>query len=210
MIKNSFWHSLTRRIDGDGLEIITADPKNRTGRVNPRIYVPHGEPAMADYYRRVAKEKPHMNLDVQVLPAKPDDPLFVKSLNSKPGLLALAMNEVDDGAGGKTLKGIPFIVPGARFNEVNYHPLHIPYPLLKKGIFYLTALQLGLLLHRPRPPRRWSSEHGQRHGRTLHFRNQALRENLKWKPELLSLPHAATFPDRYGTPNLQPTGPIRR
>ena len=119
MIKNSFWHSLTRRIDGDGLEIITADPKNRTGRVNPRIYVPYGEPAMAEYYRRVAKEKPHMNLDVQVLPEKPDDPVFVKSLNSKPGLLALAMNEVDDNDSGKTLKGIPFIVPGARFNEAS-------------------------------------------------------------------------------------------
>jgi alpha,alpha-trehalase len=118
MIKHSFWHSLTRRIDGDGLEIITADPKNRTSRINPRIYVPHGEPAMAEYYRKVAKEKPHMNLEVQVLPEKPDDPVFVKSLNSKPGLLALAMNEVDDPIVGKTLKGIPFIVPGARFNEV--------------------------------------------------------------------------------------------
>lgn len=125
MIKHSFWHSLTRRIDGDGLEIITADPKNRTGRINPRIYVPHGEPAMAEYYRKVARDKPHMNLDVQVLPEKPDDPTFVKSLNSKPGLLALAMNEVNDPVTGKTLKGIPFIVPGARFNEVRY-----PYPLL--------------------------------------------------------------------------------
>ncbi|KAF9048571.1 alpha,alpha-trehalase-neutral trehalase [Panaeolus papilionaceus] len=134
MIKHSFWHSLTRRIDGDGLEIITADPKNRTGRVTPRIYVPHGEPAMADYYRRVAKEKPHMNLDVQVLPPKPDDPLFVKSLNSKPGLLALAMNEVDDGAGSKTLKGIPFIVPGARFNELyNWDSYFIALGLLVDG-----------------------------------------------------------------------------
>ncbi|THH03615.1 hypothetical protein EW145_g6142 [Phellinidium pouzarii] len=112
MIKFSFWHSLTRRIDGDGLEIICADPKNRTGRVNPRIYVPHGEPAMAEYYRKVARDKPHLNLDVQVLPPKPDDPKFVKSLNNKPGILALAMDEVDDGKGGRTLKGIPFIVPG--------------------------------------------------------------------------------------------------
>ena len=118
MIKNSFWHALTRRIDGDGLEIICADPKNRTGRVNPRIYVPHREPAMAEYYRKVAAEKPHLNLDVQVLPPVPDDPHYVKSLNNKPGILALAMNEVDDGKGGKTLKGIPFVVPGARFNEV--------------------------------------------------------------------------------------------
>lgn len=124
MIKNSFWHSLTRRIDGEGLEIITADPKNRTGRVQPRIYVPHGEPTMAEYYRRVAREKPHMNLDVVVLPPKPDDPYFVKSLNSKPGLLALAMNEIDDAKGGRTLKGIPFIVPGARFNEVCLAQVH--------------------------------------------------------------------------------------
>ncbi|EKM78638.1 hypothetical protein AGABI1DRAFT_107154 [Agaricus bisporus var. burnettii JB137-S8] len=134
MIKHSFWHSLTRRIDGDGLEIITADPKNRTGRINPRIYVPHGEPAMAEYYRKVAREKPHINLDVQVLPPKPDDPSFVKSLNNKPGLLALAMNEVDDGRGGKTLKGIPFIVPGARFNELyNWDSYFISLGLLVDG-----------------------------------------------------------------------------
>lgn len=118
MIKNSFWNSLTRRIDGDGLEIICTDPKNRSGNIQPRIYVPHGEPAMVDYYRKIASEKPHLNLDVQVLPPNPGEPHFVKSLNSKPGILALAMNEVDDGRGGKTLKGIPFIVPGARFNEL--------------------------------------------------------------------------------------------
>ncbi|CCL99293.1 uncharacterized protein FIBRA_01309 [Fibroporia radiculosa] len=134
MIKNSFWHALTRRIDGDGLEIICADPKNRTGRVNPRIYVPHGEPAMAEYYRKVAMQKPHLNLDVQVLPAKPDDPHFVKSLNNKPGILALAMNEVNDATGGKTLKGIPFIVPGARFNELyNWDSYFISLGLLVDG-----------------------------------------------------------------------------
>lgn len=156
MIKNSFWHSLTRRIDGDGLEIITADPKNRTGRVNPRIYVPHGEPAMVEYYRKVAREKPHMNLDVQVLPEKPDDPVFVKSLNSKPGILALAMNEVDDGKGGKTLKGIPFIVPGARFNEAFLSLFYIDFLLT----VFPSVIQLGLLFHRPGPPCRWSSQHG--------------------------------------------------
>ncbi|KAN0092931.1 glycoside hydrolase family 37 protein [Tylopilus felleus] len=134
MIRNSFWTSLTRRIDGDGLEAITADPKNRTGHLQPRIYVPHGEPAMVEYYRKVAREKPHMNLDVVVLPPKPDDPYFVKSLNSKPGLLALAMNEVDDGKGGRTLKGIPFIVPGGRFNELyNWDTYFITLGLLVDG-----------------------------------------------------------------------------
>ncbi|KAH9945069.1 trehalase-domain-containing protein [Epithele typhae] len=134
MIKNSFWNALTRRIDGDGLEIICADPKNRTGRINPRIYVPHGEPAMAEYYRKVAADKPHLNLDVQVLPPKPDDPIFVKSLNNKPGLLALAMQEVADPKGGKVLKGVPFIVPGARFNELyNWDSYFISLGLLVDG-----------------------------------------------------------------------------
>jgi len=118
MIKTSFWNALTRRIDGDGLEIICADPKNRTRNVKPLIYVPHGEPRMAEYYRKVAAEKPHLGLGVSVLPPKCDDPYFVKSLNDRPGILALAMREADNGKGGTTLKGIPFVVPGARFNEV--------------------------------------------------------------------------------------------
>ena len=77
---------------------------------------------MAEYYRKVAEEKPHLGLDVVSLPPNCDDPTFVKSLNDKPGILALAMREVDDHKGGKTLKGIPFIVPGARFNEVRFGP----------------------------------------------------------------------------------------
>jgi alpha,alpha-trehalase len=126
MIKTSFWNALTRRIDGDGLEIICADPKNRTRNVKPLIYVPHGEPRMAEYYRKVAAEKPHLGLRVSVLPPKCDDPYFVKSLNDSPGILALAMREADDGKGGTTLKGIPFVVPGARFNEVCPKCVNIP------------------------------------------------------------------------------------
>ena len=44
------------------------------------IYIPHGEPATVDYYQRIASEKPHLNLDVQVLPPNPGNPHFVKSL----------------------------------------------------------------------------------------------------------------------------------
>ncbi|KAI0034747.1 alpha,alpha-trehalase-neutral trehalase [Vararia minispora EC-137] len=145
MIKNSFWHALTRRIDGDGLEIICADPKNRTGRIQPRIYVPHAEPKMAEYYRQIAREKPHLNLDVQVLPPKPDNPAFVKSLNGTPGILALAMKEVDDNKGGKTLKGIPFVVPGARFNELyNWDSYFITLGLLVDGY---VSMAKGIVEH---------------------------------------------------------------
>lgn len=58
------------------------------------------------------RAKPDLKLDVQVLPPKCDDPAFVMSLNDKPGILALAMEEKN----GK-LEALPFIVPGARFNE---------------------------------------------------------------------------------------------
>ena len=81
---------------------------------------------MAEYYRKVAAEKPHLGLDVSVLPPKCDDAHFVKSLNDRPGILALAMREADDGKGGTTLKGIPFVVPGARFNEVRPKYVNIP------------------------------------------------------------------------------------
>ncbi|KZT51389.1 glycoside hydrolase family 37 protein [Calocera cornea HHB12733] len=135
MIRFSFWHALTRRIDGDGLEIICADPKNRTRNIAPLIYVPHALPEMAEYYRKVAKQKPHLGLRVEVLPEKCDDPEFVKSLNDKPGILALAMRDAVDEQGNKTLKGIPFVVPGARFNELyNWDSYFISLGLLVDGM----------------------------------------------------------------------------
>ncbi|CDZ97620.1 trehalase-domain-containing protein [Phaffia rhodozyma] len=135
MIRNSFWNALTRRIDGDGLEIICADPKNRTSNVKPLIYVPHGEPEMADYYREVSAQKPHLGLQVELLPPNPDDPAFVQSLNDRPGILALAMRKtVDPETKKTTFKGIPFIVPGARFNELyNWDSYFISLGLLIDG-----------------------------------------------------------------------------
>lgn len=67
-------------------------------------------------------EQPDLNLEVVRLPPKCDDPDFVKSLNDKPGILALAMRKVaSKEAPGKTeLEAIPFVVPGARFNEMYY------------------------------------------------------------------------------------------
>lgn len=122
MIKDSFWPNLTRRLDGDGLEDIAKDLKDWTGHNNQiiQIYVPHSEPTMVEYYRKVASDKPRLKLDVHILPERPADPVFVKSLYNRPGILAMAMNEIEDPKGGKTLEGIPFIVPGARFNEMYY------------------------------------------------------------------------------------------
>ncbi|RIA80971.1 Glycoside Hydrolase Family 37 protein [Glomus cerebriforme] len=117
MIKTNFWDGLTRRIDAEGLEIICADPKNRTADHSPRIYIPFGEDEQYQYYTNVAETRPHLNLQVEKLP-KEITPDYVKSINDRPGILALAMHRIIDNQGNVTLKGVPFIVPGGRFNEM--------------------------------------------------------------------------------------------
>jgi alpha,alpha-trehalase len=118
MIRDHFWDSLTRRIDASSIEVAARDPKDWTDDPRPRIYVPPGAPEQYEYYTKLAKEKPEIRLDVQLLPEKVT-PEIVRDMNAKPGLLAVAMEEVDDPAtGGKTLRGLPFVVPGGRFNEL--------------------------------------------------------------------------------------------
>ncbi|KAI8063344.1 trehalase-domain-containing protein [Gilbertella persicaria] len=117
MIRHLFWDSLTRRIDGEGLEFICSDPKNRQLDITNRIYIPYNETEIYDYYKRVSEEKKHINLDVQYLP-KEITPEYVKSINDKPGILALAMHKVQDKDGKVDFRGVPFAVPGGRFNEM--------------------------------------------------------------------------------------------
>ena len=117
LIQTSFWKALTRRIDGHNIGHAGRDPKDWTDDPRPRIYVPPGAPVQLEYYRNVAKENPHLRLDVQLLDAN-ITPEYVMKLNDTPGLLALAvhpkyneMTQKDD------LIGVPFVVPGGRFNE---------------------------------------------------------------------------------------------
>ncbi|KAG0231811.1 alpha,alpha-trehalase nth1 [Actinomortierella wolfii] len=117
MIRHHFWDGLTRRIDAEGLEMIANDPKNRSKNTAPRIYIPFGEDEVLQYYQNVAKTKPQLNLTVEQLPEK-ITPEYVQSINDRPGILALAMTKFVDEEGHETLKGVPFVVPGGRFNEM--------------------------------------------------------------------------------------------
>ncbi|KAH0566499.1 alpha,alpha-trehalase nth1 [Trichoglossum hirsutum] len=120
LIKNSFWDGLTRCIDNHAIEVIARDPKDWTDDPQCRIYIPRGTPEQHDYYVKIASERPEIRLDVQWLPSGDITPEYVKSLNSKPGLLALAMEKqvVDSVTGLTEFKGVPFVVPGGRFNEL--------------------------------------------------------------------------------------------
>ncbi|KAH8928246.1 glycoside hydrolase family 37 protein [Atractiella rhizophila] len=147
MIKNAFWSGLTRRIDSHGLKQILLDPKNRSPDLTSYIYVPsHPECSdMREYYRNLAVKDPSLNLKVIELPP-PDqiDGKLTYSFNSKPGILALAMRrehereeetlekeeieeyirmhgkrpDIREPKDRGELTGIPFVVPGARFNEL--------------------------------------------------------------------------------------------
>ncbi|ODQ65950.1 alpha,alpha-trehalase Ntp1 [Nadsonia fulvescens var. elongata DSM 6958] len=116
LITTSFWDSLTRRIDQDQIGVIASDPKNRSEDKNPRIYVPYNEKEQFDYYTQVALESPEIKLQVEYLP-KDINPEWVKSVNTKPGLLALAMTKVNDPILGEIFRGAPYVIPGGRFNE---------------------------------------------------------------------------------------------
>lgn len=69
LIKTGFWDNLTRRIDASVIELVTRDPKaERMEDHRPRIYVPKRAPEQLEYYQKVAKEYPNLNLDVVQLP----------------------------------------------------------------------------------------------------------------------------------------------
>lgn len=112
-IKERFWNNLTRQMDAKGIEAAAPDPK--TADSQPRIYIPAGAREQYTYYADLAAAKPEICLDVQWLPAGEVDADFIKSINSKPGILALAMEE---DAQTHELQALPFIVPGGRFNEL--------------------------------------------------------------------------------------------
>ncbi|KAJ4337776.1 alpha,alpha-trehalase nth1 [Ascochyta clinopodiicola] len=119
LIQFSFWDGLTRRIDGSNIAKVGVDPKDWTDDPRPRIYIPKGAPEQHEYYTRIAREHPEMRLDVQWLQEPVDDEMYVRDLNKAPGLLAIAMEEWDDPETGKRdLRGLPFVVPGGRFNEL--------------------------------------------------------------------------------------------
>ncbi|MGD2218349.1 MAG: trehalase family glycosidase, partial [Gemmatimonadales bacterium] len=111
LIRERYWDGLTRRIDAVGLQRVIRDEK-----VDPAgplaLYVPFTDSLALRYYRQVAASMPR--LLVFRLPAAVT-PEYVESLRGRHGLLTLALRrEPSSGA----LRGVPFVVPGGRFNEM--------------------------------------------------------------------------------------------
>ena len=111
LIKNYFWDGLTRRIDETNLENAVKDSKTKSDK--NYIYVPAGDVFAFKYFKRLEKKRTDLNLSVIKLPNSLNDSHF-SELNKKPGLLVLGLRKNKKGK----IEGIPFVVPGGRFNEM--------------------------------------------------------------------------------------------
>lgn len=107
MIKDYFWDGLTRTMDEKGLEKILTDSKSKTKEFI--IYVPKTDIFGYEYYKKIESK---YNLKVTQLPEN-CTPEYVSSINDQGGILALAFKIENE-----EIVGLPFVVPGGRFNEM--------------------------------------------------------------------------------------------
>lgn len=107
-IKDLYWKGLTRTIDADGVKKILED--NKIENELAYLYVPFGDEIVFDYFKKLEATTP--KLKVVQMP-KNISPEYVLSLNKKPGILALALQIKNN-----EISGVPFVVPGGRFNEM--------------------------------------------------------------------------------------------
>jgi alpha,alpha-trehalase len=107
-IKDLYWEGLTRTIDEQGILKIIDDEKTE----NPisYLYVPAKDTLAFEYFKKL--EQSITKLKVVQLPENISSE-YELTLNKKPGILALALRQE-----GNQIKGVPFVVPGGRFNEM--------------------------------------------------------------------------------------------
>ena len=107
MITTYFWDGLTRTLDEKGLQKLLIDSKSKTEK--SIIYVPFTDDFALEYYQKLSSK---FNLKVVQLP-KEITPQYVSSINDEGGILSLALKNEN-----QKVSGVPFAVPGGRFNEM--------------------------------------------------------------------------------------------
>lgn len=110
LIKDYYWQGLTRTMDAKGIEKLLSDTKNETLTAKKLpIYIPFQDDFALQYYQQLEKSLP---IEAIQLP-KEVTPQFVKGINGKPGILSLKLENQNG-----QVQGVPFVVPGGRFNEM--------------------------------------------------------------------------------------------
>lgn len=108
MIEDYYWDGLTRSIDDKGIIKVLSDEKSSSDK--KRVYIPFNDNFAFQYYKGL--ESSLENLEVVKLPEIITQE-YILSINDKPGILSLKLEEKK----GK-INGVPFVVPGGRFNEM--------------------------------------------------------------------------------------------
>jgi alpha,alpha-trehalase len=111
LIREIYWDGLTRTIDEKGLKNIIVDSKAASEEAF--IYIPNSDTLAYDYFKKVAEKFQSSKISVVKLPEK-ITPEYVKGIKDKPGILTLALEKNQNGE----ISGVPFVVPGGRFNEM--------------------------------------------------------------------------------------------
>jgi alpha,alpha-trehalase len=112
MIRDYYWQGLTRRIDAEHLSDVLIDPKL------PRqdayyLYVSSKDDFAYRYFLQAASSHSALKFNIVRLP-ETITPAYINAMQGFHGLLPLALRKTSDG----TAEGVPFIVPGGRFNEM--------------------------------------------------------------------------------------------
>jgi len=107
MIREKYWDGLTRTIDEKGLSKITEDTKSNSKEVT--IYVPYTDNLALNYFASLQEK---FKIKVVQLPEN-ITPQWVLEQNENPGILSLKLQQIKG-----SIKGVPFVVPGGRFNEM--------------------------------------------------------------------------------------------
>jgi alpha,alpha-trehalase len=112
-IRQLYWDGLTRRIDEENIVPLFADSKTASVDGFRYIYVPNEDDVAYRYFSKVADSHPELKIKVVRLP-EVVTPEWVNSRDGRHGLLTLALYHDSKGK----WRGVPFVVPGGRFNEM--------------------------------------------------------------------------------------------
>ncbi len=128
-IRELFWKGLTRAVDEEGLPGVIADEKAASTDGFRYVYVPSSDALARKYFTSVVGRHPDWKMKVRTIPPRPD-PAFVRGLEGNHGILSLALHRLPDGG----IRGVPFVVPGGRFNEMyGWDSYFIVLGLLRDG-----------------------------------------------------------------------------
>ncbi len=117
-IKDYFWNALTRRIDAQHLDQVIRDTK--TAGKYDYLYVPASDTVAIKYFQSIENSNlgQHRSPALKVVVLPPPEKItgpFVRNLDGAHGLLSL---KLELNTNGEPVCGVPYVVPGGRFNEL--------------------------------------------------------------------------------------------